>query len=113
MPRTDVTVQEVPNGGLTRTFAAPAAAVDGNMYPADGKCWLEVKNTGTQKTLTIQTPGTVDGLAIADRAITIPATTGDVTVPPLPPSQYAQADGKTYVDLDVITGVTICVWRAA
>lgn len=113
MPRIDVTVQEVPNGGLTRTFAAPAAIGDGNMYPADGKCWLEVKNTGTIKDLTIQTPGTVDGLAIADRVISIPATTGDVTVPPLPPSQYAQADGKVYINFDGITGATICVWRAA
>jgi hypothetical protein len=31
----------------------------------------------------------------------------------MPPSQYAQADGQVYIDLDVETAVTYCAFRAA
>lgn len=113
MAQTALTVQEIGHGGAAETFVAAAAAATGNKFPADGKTWLHVKNTGTQKILTISTPGTVDGLAVAERTITIPATTGDIMVPPMPPSQYAQADGQVYIDLDLATAVTYCAFRAA
>jgi len=113
MPQTALTVQEIPHGGAAESFVAAAAAATGNKFPADGKTWLHVKNTGTQKILTISTPGTVDGLAVAERTITIPATTGDILVPPLPPSQYGQADNMVYIDLDLATAVTYCAFRPA
>jgi hypothetical protein len=113
MPQTALTVQEIPHGGAAESFVAAAAAGTGNKFPCDGKTWLHVKGTGTQKILTIQTPGTVDGLAVAERTITIPATTGDILVPPLPPSQYAQADNMLYIDLDLATAITYCAFRPA
>jgi hypothetical protein len=112
-PRVALTVQDIGHGGAAESFVAAAAAGTGNMYPCDGKTWLHVKNTGTIKVLTIQTPGTVDGLAVAERTVSIPATTGDKVIPPMPPSQYAQADGQVYVDLDLETAVTFAVFRAA
>jgi len=111
--RVALTVQEIGHGGAAETFVAAAAAGTGNSFPCDGKTWLHVKNTGLIKSMTIQTPGLVDGLAVADRTVSIPATTGDKVIPPLPPSQYAQADGSVYIDLDSETGVTVAVFRAA
>jgi hypothetical protein len=111
--RVALTAQEIGHGGAAETFVAASAAATGNKYPCDGKCWLHVKNTGTIKVLTVQTPGTVDGLAVAERTISIPATTGDVMIPPFPPSQYAQADGYVYIDVDLETAVTFAVFRPA
>lgn len=112
MAQVALTVQEIPHAGVAESFSAAAAAGTGNKYPADGKTWLHVKGTGTQKILTISTPGTVDGLAVADRTVTIPATTGDIMIPPLPPSQYGQVDGMIYIDLDLATAITYCAFRA-
>jgi len=113
MAQVALTVQDIGHGGAAESFVAAAAAATGNKYPCDGKTWLHAKNTGTIKVLTISTPGTVDGLAVAERTISLPATTGDIMIPPFPPSQYAQADGQVYIDLDLATAVTYCVFRAA
>jgi len=79
----------------TPTRAAPAnftddltAATSGNTYlvPNDGNTRLVARST-PGATLTVETPGDVDGLAIADRAFTLAA--GKVyVIPPLSPAAY-------------------------
>lgn len=108
--RTTVAVQECVRAGITPTYNA-ATATDGDAFTNDGKTMLSVLNTGSESTLTIQTPGTVDGLAIADRTVVIPATTGKKFIGPFPPTQYNQSDGKVYLDWSSATGVTFAVVR--
>lgn len=112
MARTILAAQQVSRSGLTPAFSAGNA--DGHYVPNDGKMMLEVKNASASPiTVTIQTPGTVDGNAIADLVVTVPANTGDKMIGPFPPSIYNQADGSIYADLSAVTSVTLAALRLA
>lgn len=113
MARTALTVQSIIRNGLAPSFGA--ANVDGHAVPNDGKTWIEVKNAGGSPiTVTIQTPGTVDGMAVADRTVVVPATTGDRMIGPFPPNQYNQISGSdvgtVYVDFSAVTSVTVAAF---
>jgi hypothetical protein len=110
MSRTTVTVQECVRAGITPTYNA-GTLTDGDAFTNDGKTMIQVLNTGGSTTLTIQTPGTVDGLAITDRTVVIPATTGNKYIGPFPTTQYNQSDGKVYLDWSQVTGITFAVVR--
>lgn len=68
---------------------APADTTNGNSCPNSGRTFLRVKNTDTAShTLTLVTPGTVDGsLAVADDPRVIPASSTK-WIPRLPVSVY-------------------------
>jgi len=105
------TVQNIVSTGLAPTYGA---AHDEMSAPNDGNVFLHVKNVNAAaRTLTVVTPGTVYGLAIADLTVTIPGTTGDKMIGPFPPSVFNQADGSIYFNIDVITDGTIAVVRMA
>jgi hypothetical protein len=68
---------------------------DGHFFYNDGRTILWIKDTAATPTITIYTPGTVDGLAVTDRTIVIvnSATIG-IFVGPFPPSIYNYSDGS-------------------
>ena len=108
MARTTVTPQTLSNAGITPTYNA-ATATDGDAFANDGNTFIHVKNASSQVTLTIQTPATVSGVAIAEQTVTIPATTGDKMIGPFNTTVFSQADGKVYLDWSGVTGVTFAV----
>lgn len=111
MPRTALTVQTTSRAGLAAVYS-PADAVNGNDFPNTGGEFLHVKNTGAAPvTLTIPTPVTIDGLAVADRTVSIPATTGDLFIGPFDNSFYGGNDGRVQLDWSAATGVTIAVLK--
>ncbi len=72
MARTALTEQAITSSGLEATYSA--AHVDGNKFNNTSRTLFHVKNaSGGSVTLTFQTPGTVDGLAIAERTVAVPA----------------------------------------
>ncbi|WP_031165954.1 hypothetical protein [Streptosporangium roseum] len=96
-------------GGSASTLTAAAGGGD-TATPGDG-VFLEVFNSdASSKTVTIATPGTVDGLAIADRAITIPA--GERWKIPLT-RMYAGGDGQATITYSAVTSVTVGVFKVA
>lgn len=106
MPRTAITPQRpAPVGQITYE----AANALGNSYgPRDGRL-AHVKNgSGASITLTITTPGTVDGLAIADRTATITAGTDQFIALGIG-SAYVQSDGSVWLDYSAVTSVTVAV----
>ncbi len=108
MARATLTVQTLAIAGTTPSFAA-ADTGDGNQFVWPGKpCWVEVKNTGSINSITIATPMTVQGLALADVVVSVPATTGDKIIPLTDASLFVQADG--YVYINGLTGMTIGVF---
>ena len=67
---------------------------DGHYFYNDGRTILFFHDTAATPTVTIYTPGTVDGLAVTDRTVVlaIHATEGKF-IGPFPPSIYNYSDG--------------------
>lgn len=109
MARATVNFQQIVRTGLEQTYAA--AHADGSKFANDGRTFLHVKNgAGAPITVTVQTPGTVDGLAIADQAIVV-TNAEERMIGPFPPGIYNQSDGMVYADYSSVTTVTIAVLR--
>ena len=113
MARTNLTVQEIELEGLAPSFEAFNA--DGEMITNDGQTFIEVKNTGDEKTITVVTPLEVSGLAVTDLTVTIPATTGDKMIGPFPRAHFNQQSGddkgKVYINVSDETAVTIAAFK--
>lgn len=112
MAEQNVTVQQIARAGLTLSYSA-ASASDNYKVPNDGRrTFLHFKKSGAgDATITITTPGTVDGLAVADRTVTVPASTGDVMVGPFPAAAYNDADGEIEFVTDEDTGLTFAALK--
>lgn len=110
MPRTDLPVTKITRAGHDLAAALPTpAATDGHAFVNNGRRMIRVKNTnGAVRTVTVQIPGEVEGQPLPDVPYTIPATTGDVLIPPLP-AIYNQADGKVHLDYSDTAGLTVQV----
>jgi hypothetical protein len=108
MARSALTVQTIARAGAVPSFAA--ANVDGNTFANDGNTFLEVANGAAAPiNVTIQTPGTVDGLAVAELIV---AVANGVTkrIGPFPPGIYNQS-GEVYVDYSAVTTITVGAFR--
>ena len=109
MSLTTLTVQQIARTGLTPALAA--ANADGSYVPNDGRMFVDVENTGSETTVTVDTPGTVDGLAVANLAVVVPATTGKKRIGPFPPDTYNQPDGTIKITYSQVSGVTVGAFR--
>lgn len=107
MARTLVTVTAVNRTGSDITILANAAtASDGDNFPNNGKTFLIVTNgAGAPITVTVQTPRTVDGLAVAEYTNTVTNATTEI-FGPFPVDTFNQADGTVYVDWSSATSIT-------
>lgn len=110
--QTVLAVTNITRAGVTDTLTA--AITDGHRFSNDGKTFLEVANGYTDTvTVTVETPGTVDGLAIADLAVAIPAGSTKF-IGPFQPSLFNQLTGYAgfvYVTYSSVTTVTVAAWR--
>jgi hypothetical protein len=95
-----------------RTLAASAnytnnltAATTGNNYyiPNSGSVLLIVA-AGTTSNVTIQTPGTVDGLAVTDQVIAL-ADTDIRVLGPFPAATYNDSQGRLLVTVSANTNL--------
>lgn len=110
MARTTQTVQQIVRTGLASALATPDLA-NGNQFANDGMCFLYVKNAGGSPiNVTVDTPGSVDGLAISNLVVAVP-NAGERMIGPFPPGIYNQSDGNVYVDWSSVTSVTAGVFR--
>ncbi|WP_228979716.1 hypothetical protein [Streptomyces sp. DH12] len=101
----DLSAQRMTLGGLQPTYAA--AAGGGDTAPIGNDIVLHVKNgDASPHTVTIATPGTVGGLAVADASQVIDA--GDEAFIPLR-SVYRGPDGRAAISYDGVTSVTVAV----
>ena len=107
----DVTlaVQAAGPAGVTPTRTAIAT---GNTYKVrnSGRVALLFEKTGAGNAIiTVQTPATLGGLAVAEQTFTVVATTGDVTAAKFPPSIYNDGNGDLNFTTDEGTGLTCAV----
>jgi hypothetical protein len=104
-----LSLQVLVPGGSASTLAA--AAGGGDTCPAGDGVFLEVNNGGgSSVTVTLATPGTVDGLAIADRTATIPA--GERWKIPVP-RLFAKVDGQCDITYSGVTSVTVGCFKVS
>lgn len=72
MPSTRVNPQQLGSGGAAAVFAAVDLANGSNYLPGSGRL-LVFRNAGAGAVnVTLVTPGTVDGNAVADKVISVP-----------------------------------------
>lgn len=109
MARTSITPQKATSVGPTVTFE-PANVAGNSFAPARGRA-LHVRNgSGSSITVTVPTPGTTaDGLAIADRTVTVAAGAHAVFAPGSSAGVYGQVDGSVNVDYSAVTTVTVAL----
>lgn len=97
-----------PLTGGTVTFTA--AAGGGDTCQTGAGVLLLVKNgDSSDHTVTLATPGTVNGLAIADRAVVVAA--GAEVAIPITSDYRDPSTGRCAITYDGVTSVTVAVVR--
>ena len=103
-----LTKQQVTRAGLNPSFVAVGGSGD-EFVPGD-QTYLHVKNGGGgASTVTIVTPRTAKGQAIADVTVSVPAA-GERIIGPFPESEYADPNDvnrRADVSCSPTTSVTI------
>ena len=102
-----LTVQDVVRSGLNPSYASAAAG--GDDFPNDGKrTFAHVKNGGASAiTVTLDITQTVDGQAVTDPTVSIPAGE-ERMIGPFPVAYYGASVGLSYSD---VTSVTVAAIR--
>jgi len=112
MPDIRIDVEKPSAAGAAPTRNGSLSASDTYLVRNDGQVLLLFEKSGAGAcTVTVQTPVQVGGLAVAERTINVPATTGDVAAGPFPASIYNDGSGDLRVTLSEITGLTIAALR--
>lgn len=107
-----VTPQKLLKGGVTPSYTGSLST--GNTYQVrnSGRTLIHLKKSGAGECIaTIATPKTVDGLAVAEQTITVPASTGDKIAGPFSPNLFNNGDGDLEITFSEITGLTIAAFE--
>lgn len=114
MARTALTVNTISRTGVDSADTLAAANADGHYVQNGGDVFLEVLNANASTcTVTVQTPRTIDGLAVAEMTVDV-AQNERMLIGPFPPLTFNQTGtnaGCIYVDFSAVTDVTIAAWR--
>lgn len=103
-----VSTQVVTNAGVGINYSN--ASPGGDRFVPAARTFLHVKNgSGSSVTVTLATPGSVDGLAIADRTVSVPAGTERMIA--VPSELYRSSDGLADVTWSATTSVTFALVR--
>ena len=103
-----LSVENIAVTGLNATYNAVAASDE---FANDGNVIVHVKNgDGSANTVTITTPQTVNGLAVADAGGSVPAGE-DRFFGPFPRATYNDGSGNVTVSHSNTTSNTIAVMR--
>jgi hypothetical protein len=108
-----VTVQDITrsSNGLTPAYAA-GSTTETYLIPNNGDVFVHLKKSDAADcVVTIATPNTVQGLAIADYTATVPASTGDKMIGPFDPRDFNTAQGQLSMTLSEVAGLTFGVFR--
>lgn len=99
----------VATGVLDVAAQAVAAASGGDTAPVGPNRFLYVNNgDASSKTVTVATPGTVSGLAVADASMAVAA--GDHAIIPLA-NVYRGATGRAAITYSAVTSVTVAAFE--
>lgn len=112
MPDVRVAPQEIKLAGIAPSYTGSLTTSDTYKVTNDGRTFLHFKKTGLGAcTVTLQTPRTVDGLAVEEKTVTVPASTGDVLVGPFDTDNFNDGSGDLAFTLSEVTGLTVGAFR--
>ncbi|MFE2106639.1 hypothetical protein ACFXAF_12340 [Kitasatospora sp. NPDC059463] len=93
-------------GGASQTDNLVAASAGGDTAPTGPGRFLVVKNAdASSHTVTVSTPGTVNGLAVADATVTVPA--GKTSQIPLAGVFAGPTARRANITYDAVTSLTV------
>lgn len=105
-----LTPQDLLPTGITPSYTGSLSTANTYQVRNNGNVLLHFKKSGAGDcTVTVQTPKTVGGLAVAEQTFTVPATTGDKMAGPFPPAIYNDGSHDLKFTLSEITGLTVAV----
>lgn len=111
IPTTTVGIGVIGRTSNVTDLAPNTASPAGDRFPAGGDVWTFWKNsTGAAITVTIDTPGTVAGLAIADLGLTVPAN-GYAVRGPWPAHVFGDAGGLACASYSTHIGLSFGAWK--
>ncbi len=106
-----LTVEIIDGDGLAATYNSAASGGDNFANPTED-ILVHAKNTASAaRVITVNTPATIHGEAIANPTISVPATTGERFFGPFNKDVY-NASGKVSLTYDNNGSLTIAVLRA-
>ncbi len=110
MARQTATVQQIVRGGIVPTMGA--AHADGHAIANDGEnvFFAVLNGSGSSINVTVQTPNSVDGNAISDKVVAVAAGVLKY-FGPYPRKDYNQGNEEIYVDISLVTTITIGFFR--
>ncbi|MFJ8140653.1 hypothetical protein [Streptomyces sp. NPDC096013] len=103
-----LSTQVPPLAGLAITFASAAAGGDTCLTGA-GVVLLVKNGDSASHTVTLVTPGTVNGLAIADRPV--PVAAGAMEAIPVTADYRDPSTGRASITYDAVTSMQVAVLR--
>lgn len=110
MAEVTLTVQRVLPTGVAGTYTGSLSASNTYLVRNSGRVILDFrKAAAVDCVVTVQTPATVGGLAVAEQAITVPASTGQRFIGPFPPRIYNDGNGDLRFTLSDVDGLTVAV----
>lgn len=105
-----IALQTVVKAGLEPTYTAAAGGGDEFANPDGNRMYVLINASGGAIVATFVTQATTDGLAVADRPVTIPA--GESRwVSDLDPNIYNDSSGNVQVTYDGVTSLTVGLFK--
>lgn len=106
-------VDTIARTGVSPNYNDAAVGGDTFMNDTERRTFLAVRNNGASSiTVTIATAMTVDGLQVADRAVSVGAGV-EMFIGPFPPNIYNQADGTISVTYSAVADVQVAALKVA
>lgn len=103
-----LTPDEAAVAGVAPTVVSDLSTSDTYQVKNDGSVVLRFAKTGSGAcTVTMVTPGTVSGYAIADPTATVPASTGVRYCGPFPTAVFSNSSGDMEFTVSEVTGLSV------
>ena len=105
-----LTVQNTSLAGITPSWVAAAEA--GDEFLNTGDCYVEAKNgSGSEITVTVQTPAKIEGIDIAEITVAVPATTGVKRFGTFDPAIFNESTGRVVMTYSAHADLTVGVFK--
>lgn len=112
MGETRLTVEKVIAAGIDLDDNTPLLTTETYLVRNDGETFLHFKKSGVGDcVVTIQTPITTGGFAVADQAVTVPASGGDMHCGPYPKRLFNDGNNDLRFTLSDIAGLSVAIGR--